>query len=221
MESRSLSISCVALIMMLLGLVQQEWVKLKKISTGNLMSSSPWISCINLNCTELSPTDLKKPVWNLMATATLLSTILSFALGLDYTDLLPPIKGRKSIFSFISFLTAGTCLLAAITLYYQDLKNGIKEQYSDFKVTWVFHSTYIIIFLYYACGILCVWDPLPKFFQYLLQKLSKQSVIDKKETIKDETTEKKSFLSIVQSQNLSKISTSTIPTQTSQVTWNL
>ncbi|XP_016289252.1 transmembrane protein 225 isoform X2 [Monodelphis domestica] len=217
MESQSLCISCLALIMMLLGLIQKEWVKLKMTPSGKYISSSPWTSCILLDCTNVTP-DLKKSVWNLMATSTLFSIILTFALGLDYTYLLPPIKGRKYIFSFISFLS-GTCLLSAIILYYQDLKNNIEKQYVDFKVTWVFHSNYIIIFLYYACGVLCVWNLLTKFFLNL-QELSKRSVITKKVDIRDEATKSTSFLSIVQSQNFGKINKSTARTQISQVSWN-
>ncbi|XP_072468979.1 transmembrane protein 225 isoform X2 [Notamacropus eugenii] len=93
---------------------------------------------------------------NLMTLSLSLSIILSFLLGMDYTNMIPGMKGRYFIFAFLNFLTAGICVFTSIILYFQELRKSFNVFYYDIKVTWITHSAYITIFLYIVGGIICL-----------------------------------------------------------------
>ncbi|XP_020840332.1 transmembrane protein 225 [Phascolarctos cinereus] len=208
---------------MILGLVQKEWVKLEGLPSRKSIFSSPWIPCINSNCTMVDLTDDKK-TWNLMAITITLSIVLCFMLCLDYTYIIPRIKSRYLFFAFISFLT-GICLFTAIILYYQELRKSFNMYYHDIKVTWIFHSSYIIIFLYLVCGILCLLShrECNKSSLDLLEESPTQSPLRQPESIQMKTDDKEmkgNFSDKVHIENLSNTSLS--PPRKSQalhVTW--
>ncbi|XP_051847182.1 transmembrane protein 225 isoform X3 [Antechinus flavipes] len=147
-QTLNLVSSCLALALMILGLIHKEWTKVEKKPSGVEISSSPWIICSGSVCAELS-TDQDNTIWNLMVVTVCLSVVLCLILGMDHISLIPRFKARYFIFGFISFLTA-------IVLYNRALKTSFRGHQYVIINRWIFHSTYVIIFLYLVCGILCL-----------------------------------------------------------------
>ncbi|XP_051847181.1 transmembrane protein 225 isoform X2 [Antechinus flavipes] len=153
-QTLNLVSSCLALALMILGLIHKEWTKVEKKPSGVEISSSPWIICSGSVCAELS-TDQDNTIWNLMVVTVCLSVVLCLILGMDHISLIPRFKARYFIFGFISFLT-GVSLFTAIVLYNRALKTSFRGHQYVIINRWIFHSTYVIIFLYLVCGILCL-----------------------------------------------------------------
>ncbi|XP_074071440.1 transmembrane protein 225 isoform X2 [Macrotis lagotis] len=194
MKTMSMSISCLALMLMILGLVHKKWVTLNVAPEEQLISSSPWITEIHSNYIIINPTDKKRIVfWDLMAMIIFLSVILSFILGMDYTNMIPPFKGRYLIFSLISFFT-GSSMFTAIILYKKRLKEVFRTSSRNIKVNWIFHSAYVIIFLYLVCGILCLLQHSRsnKSTLDLLQESSTCSSLRQPESTQIQTDDRKS-----------------------------
>ncbi|XP_051847183.1 transmembrane protein 225 isoform X4 [Antechinus flavipes] len=110
-QTLNLVSSCLALALMILGLIHKEWTKVEKKPSGVEISSSPWIICSGSVCAELS-TDQDNTIWNLMVVTVCLSVVLCLILGMDHISLIPRFKARYFIFGFISFLTGILCLLS-------------------------------------------------------------------------------------------------------------
>ncbi|XP_074158834.1 transmembrane protein 225-like [Sminthopsis crassicaudata] len=140
---------------MILGIIHKEWTRVEKKPSGIEISSSPWIICSSSVCTKFS-TDEEKTIWNLMVVTVFLSVVLCLILGMDHISMIPRFKGRYFIFAFISFLTAGICLFTAIVLFNRMLKKNFRGHQYVIINRWTFHSTYLIIFLYLICGIICL-----------------------------------------------------------------
>ncbi|XP_020007746.2 transmembrane protein 225 [Castor canadensis] len=143
--------SSFALILLVIGVIMDEWVELIPKIKKNKISHSPWMTC----CTSIWPEDDLEVVRIMMMLILGLSFHVNLIMGLQFTCILPQNKYMHFIIAFLSFFT-GLLLLCTLIKYHLNLIQGQSIYFSGFKITWVILTAYASIVFFITCGVLCL-----------------------------------------------------------------
>nr|XP_048273432.1 transmembrane protein 225 isoform X2 [Myodes glareolus] len=135
--------SCGAILMLVMGIIMENWVefipKLKKEKTGH----SPWLGC----CPASWPEGGLKIIKSMMMMSLNIAIYINLILGLQYTSMISQNKWAHLIIGFINFFT--------VSMYYHKIKKGQDVYFVSYKIKRITFTVYLAIALFLTCGIFC------------------------------------------------------------------
>ncbi|XP_006895687.1 PREDICTED: transmembrane protein 225 [Elephantulus edwardii] len=148
-QATNMILSSLALVILVLGIIADNWIILKLEANKVTIHHSPWMQC----CFTAWPEDDLEVVRIMMILTLSLSFLLNLVLGMEFTYLIPPTIYIHFITATFSFL-AGILLLSALLIYHHRLWQGQFVYFCSYKITWILHTAYINITFFIICGIL-------------------------------------------------------------------
>ncbi|ERE74536.1 transmembrane protein 225 isoform X1 [Cricetulus griseus] len=139
-----------AIVMMVVGLIMENWVELIPKMRKDKTTHSPWLGC----CPALWPEDSLKIIRSLMLMSLNISIYLNLIIGLQFTYMISQNKCVHLFIGFLSFFT-GCLMFYAITMYHHKLNKGQLEYFISYKTKWVVFTAYLAIAFLLTCGIFC------------------------------------------------------------------
>ncbi|XP_040586174.1 transmembrane protein 225 isoform X2 [Mesocricetus auratus] len=115
-----------AIVMMIVGLIMENWVELIPKVRKDKITHSPWLGC----CPTLWPE------------------------GLQFTYMISQNKCMHLFIGFLSFFT-GCLMFCAITMYHYKLNKGQRTYFVHYKIKWIVFTSYLAIAFLFTCGIFC------------------------------------------------------------------
>ncbi|XP_019483867.1 PREDICTED: transmembrane protein 225 [Hipposideros armiger] len=146
-QATNMLFSSWALILLVLGIIMDDWVELNSETKKNRKSHSPW------TYTTIWPEDELKVVRIIMILVLNLSFFHNLFLGLEFTYMIPQTKYILFIDVFISFFT-GILLLCALLMYHLKLRQDQFMYYSSYKITWIIPMAYLNVSFFFTSGAL-------------------------------------------------------------------
>ncbi|OBS75676.1 hypothetical protein A6R68_17872, partial [Neotoma lepida] len=139
-----------AIVMLVVGLIVENWVELIPKIRKDMTTHSPWLGC----CPAFWPEDSLKMIRGMMRMSLNMSIYLNLILGLQFTSMISQNKCVHLLIGFLSFFT-GCLLFYAVTVYHHKLNKGQEAYFSTYKVKWIAFTVYLAIALFLTCGIFC------------------------------------------------------------------
>uniref|UniRef100_A0A8C8YJ29 Transmembrane protein 225 n=1 Tax=Prolemur simus TaxID=1328070 RepID=A0A8C8YJ29_PROSS len=137
------------IVLLIVGIIIDEWVELTSERKNTKMSHSPWMMC----CTKVWPEDGLEIIRIMMILILYLSFILNLTFGLESTYIIPQNRYIHLITASLSFLS-GVLMFCALLLYYLKLRQGQSLYLFSYRISWISFTSYINVFFLFVCGIL-------------------------------------------------------------------
>ncbi|CAH6863507.1 transmembrane protein 225 [Phodopus roborovskii] len=142
--------SSIAILMMVAGLIMDNWVELIPKVRKDKTTHSPWLGC----CPALWPEDSLRMIRRTMMMSLNISIYLNLILGLQLTSMIPQNKCVHLFVGFLSFFT-GCLMFYSITMYHHKLNKGEHVYFISYKIKWIIFTAYLAIASLLTCGIFC------------------------------------------------------------------
>ncbi|XP_005069447.1 transmembrane protein 225 isoform X1 [Mesocricetus auratus] len=139
-----------AIVMMIVGLIMENWVELIPKVRKDKITHSPWLGC----CPTLWPEESLKTIRGMMMMCLNVSIYLNLILGLQFTYMISQNKCMHLFIGFLSFFT-GCLMFCAITMYHYKLNKGQRTYFVHYKIKWIVFTSYLAIAFLFTCGIFC------------------------------------------------------------------
>ncbi|XP_053451596.1 transmembrane protein 225 [Nycticebus coucang] len=137
------------IVLLIVGIIIDEWVELILEGKGTTVKHSPWMVC----CSKDWPEDELKLIRVMMILILNLSFFLNLILGLESTYIIPESMYFHLINASLSFLT-GVLLLCALLLYHLKLREGQSVYFTSYKINWMGFTGYLNVLFFFICAIL-------------------------------------------------------------------
>ncbi|XP_012500364.1 PREDICTED: LOW QUALITY PROTEIN: transmembrane protein 225 [Propithecus coquereli] len=137
------------IVLLIAGIIVDEWVELTSEEKSTKMSHSPWMVC----CTKVWPEDGLEIIRIMMILILNLPFILNLTFGLESTYIIPQNRYIHLITASLSFLS-GILLFCVLLLYYLKLRQGQSLYLFSYRISWISFTGHINIFFLFVCGIL-------------------------------------------------------------------
>ncbi|XP_028722375.1 transmembrane protein 225 [Peromyscus leucopus] len=149
-QSVNIVFSSGAILMLVVGLIMENWVELIPKIRKDKTTHSPWLGC----CPAFWPEDSLGTISSIMKMSLNISIYLNLILGLQFTSMISQNKCVHLLIGFLSFFT-GCLLFYAVTVYHHRLNKGQQMYFVTYKVKWIAFTVYLAIALFLTCGIFC------------------------------------------------------------------
>ncbi|XP_076432170.1 transmembrane protein 225 isoform X2 [Peromyscus maniculatus bairdii] len=142
-QSVNIVFSSGAIVMLVVGLIMENWVELIPKIRKDKTTHSPWLGC----CPAFWPEDSLGTISSIMKMSLNISISLNLILGLQFTSMISQNKCVHLLIGFLSFFT--------VTVYHHRLNKGQQKYFVTYKVKWIAFTVYLAIALFLTCGIFC------------------------------------------------------------------
>ncbi|XP_003796952.1 transmembrane protein 225 [Otolemur garnettii] len=137
------------IVLLIVGIIIDEWVELILEGKGTKVKHSPWMVC----CSKDWPEDELKLVRVMLILILNLSFFLNLIMGLESTYIIPESTYFHLINASLSFLS-GILLLCALLLYHLKLREGKSVYFTNYKINWMGFAGYINVLFFFICATL-------------------------------------------------------------------
>ncbi|XP_038177024.1 transmembrane protein 225 isoform X1 [Arvicola amphibius] len=142
--------SCGAILMLVTGIVMENWVELIPKQRKDKTTHSPWLGC----CPAYWPEGSLRIIKGMMMMSLNIAIYLNLILGLQYTSMISQNKCAHLVIGFMNFFT-GCLLFYAVSMYYHKLNKGQDVYFVSYKIKRITFTVYLAIALFLTCGIFC------------------------------------------------------------------
>ncbi|XP_051011787.1 transmembrane protein 225 [Acomys russatus] len=139
-----------AIVLLVVGLIMENWVELVPKVRKDKTTHSPWMGC----CPSFWPEESLSTVQHMMRATLNISVYINLIIGLQFTSMISQNKCVHLLTGFLCFFT-GCLLFYAITMYHHKLKKGQYVYFNSYKIRWMVFTVYLAITLLLSCGIFC------------------------------------------------------------------
>ncbi|CAO2635454.1 Transmembrane protein 225 [Lemmus lemmus] len=147
-QNANILFSCGAILMLVAGVIMENWVELIPKLRKDKTTHSPWLGC----CPAIWPEDSLRIVKGMMLMSLNMAIYLNLILGFQYTSMISKNKCMHLFIGFLNFFT-GCLLFYALSMYYYKLSKGQGAYFVSYKVKWTTFTVYLAIALFLTCGI--------------------------------------------------------------------
>ncbi|XP_031199997.1 transmembrane protein 225 isoform X1 [Mastomys coucha] len=149
-QAANIFFSSGAILLLIVGLIMENWVELIPKVRKDKTTHSPWLGC----CPPFWPEESLEVIRRIMMMTLNIAIYLNLIIGLQFTYM---ISQNKFVHLFVGFLSffAGCLLFYAIIVYHHKLNKGQYVYFVNYKTRWIVFTVYLTIALFLTCGIFC------------------------------------------------------------------
>ncbi|EDL95220.1 PMP22 claudin domain-containing protein [Rattus norvegicus] len=147
-QAANIFFSSGAILLLIAGLIMENWVELIPKVRKDKVTHSPWLGC----CPPFWPEESLEAIRRMMMMSLNISIYLNLIIGLQFTYMISQNKCVHLLIGFLSFFT-GCLLFYAIIVYHHKLNKGQYVYFVNYKTKWIVFTIYLTIALFLTCGI--------------------------------------------------------------------